>query len=120
MIALAARWDVRWLLSSADVVDWLAERGGQVDASTICDYLVRVFTRRFIAAARPHCPAVAKRWRVDPTYLRIVNRWHYLYRVIDDHRPIVDVYVSDGATQPQPRLFEASVETSPFNCNGTP
>ena len=32
------------------------------------------------------------RWRVDETYLKIGGRWRYLYRAIDEHDQIVDVY----------------------------
>jgi IS6 family transposase len=35
VIALAVRWYVRYRLSYADVVEWLAERGVSVDRSTV-------------------------------------------------------------------------------------
>lgn len=94
VIALAVRWYLRFRLSYADVVEWLAERGVTVDASTIYDW-VRAFTPRFIAAARQHQIAVGKRWRVDETYLRIGGRWRSLYRAIDEYGQIVDVFLSD-------------------------
>src|SRR5687767_11439286 len=64
VIALAVRWYLRYRLSYADLVEWLAERGVTVDPSTIYDW-VRRFTPRFIAAARAHRSQVGKRWRVD-------------------------------------------------------
>ena len=67
IIALAVRWYLRYRLSYADVAEWLAERGITVDPSTIYDW-VRVFTPRFIEAARAHRAAVGRRWRVDETY----------------------------------------------------
>ncbi len=73
VIALAVRWYLRYRLSYADVVEWLAERGIQVDASTIYDW-VQTFTPRFIAAARPHRATVGTRWRVDETCLKIGKR----------------------------------------------
>ncbi len=35
VIALATRWYVRYRLSYADVVEWLAERGVMIDRSTV-------------------------------------------------------------------------------------
>jgi len=94
VIALAVRWYLRYRLSYADVAEWLTERGLTVDPSTIYDW-VRVFTSRFIAAARAYRTQVGKRWWVDETYLKIGGRWRYLYRAIDEHGQIVDVYLSD-------------------------
>jgi transposase-like protein len=94
VIALAVRWYLRFRLSYADVVEWLAERGVEVDASTVYDW-VRVFTPRFISAVGAHRSAVGRRWRVDETYIKIAKRWHYLFRAIDEHGQIVDVYLSD-------------------------
>src|SRR3712207_822983 len=53
MIALAVRWYRRYRLSDADVVEWRAQRGVEVDARTVYDW-VRAFTPRFIHAARAH------------------------------------------------------------------
>lgn len=94
IIALAVRWYLRYRLSYADVVEWLGERGVSVDPSTVYDW-VQTFTPHFIAAARTHRSAVGHRWRVDETYLKIDGRWRYLYRAIDEHGQIVDVYLSD-------------------------
>ena len=93
VIALAVRWYLRYRLSYEDVVEWLAERGVTVDPSTIYDW-VQAFTPHFIEAARMHRSEVGRRWRVDETYIKIAKRWHYLFRVIDEHGQIVDVYLS--------------------------
>ncbi len=104
VIALAVRWYVRFRLSYADVVELLAERGITVDPSTVYDW-VRAFTPRFIAAARSHRSAVGHRWRVDETYLKIGGRWRYLYRAIDEHGQIVDVYLSERRNAPAAHTF---------------
>ncbi len=70
IIAFAVRWYVRYRLSYAEVVEWLAERGIIVDPSTIYDW-VRAFTPRFIDAARTHRSPIGFRWRVDKTYLNV-------------------------------------------------
>src|SRR3712207_9096690 len=70
VIALAVRWYLRFRLSYADVVELLAERGVEVDARTIYDW-VRAFTPHFIAAAHAHRSLIGQRWRVDETYIKI-------------------------------------------------
>src|SRR5918998_1698259 len=64
VIALAVRCSLRYRLSYADVVEWLAERGVSVDPSTVYDW-VRAFTPRFIAAARAFRTPIGRWWRVD-------------------------------------------------------
>ncbi len=112
VIALAVRWYLRYRLSYAEVAEWLAERGVSVDPSTIYDW-VRAFTPRFIAAARAHRSAIGRRWRVDETYIKVGKRWHYLYRAIDEHGQIVDVYLSDRRNAAAAQaFFEAAIDTS--------
>jgi transposase-like protein len=112
VIALAVRWYLRYRLSYEDVVEWLAERGVTVDPSTVYDW-VRAFTPRFIAAARAFRSWVGQRWQVDETYIKVGTRWHYLYRAIDEHGQIVDVYLSHrrNAVVAQ-AFFEAAIDTS--------
>jgi transposase-like protein len=104
VIALAVRWYLRYRLSYADVAEWLAERGITVDPSTIYDW-VRAFTPRFIEAARTHRAPVGSRWRVDETYLKIGGRQRYLFRAIDEHGQIIDVYLSDRRNADAARTF---------------
>lgn len=112
VIALAVRWYLRYRLSYAEVAEWLAERGITVDPSTIYDW-VRAFTLRFIEAARPHRSPIGLRWRVDETYLKIGHRWCYLYRAIDEHGQIVDVYLSDRRNAAAARtVFQEAIDTS--------
>src|SRR5690348_15109820 len=52
LIALAVRWYLRYRLSLADVVEWLAERGITIERSTVYRWVQR-FTPLFRDAARP-------------------------------------------------------------------
>ena len=94
VIALAVRWYVRYRLSYADVVEWLAERGLIVDRSTIYRWVQR-FLPLFGEAARSYRRAVGKKWRVDETYTRLQGRWTYIYRAIDQDGQVVDAYFSE-------------------------
>ncbi len=104
IITLAVRWYLRYRLSYADVAEWLAERGITVDRSTIYDW-VQTFTPRFITAARAYRTPVGQRWWVDETYLKIDGRWRYVFRAIDEHGQVVDVYLSDRRNTAAARAF---------------
>src|SRR5215207_3473770 len=91
VIALAVRWYVRYRLSYADLVEWLAERGVDVDRSTLYRW-VRCFLPLLGEAARRYRHPVGERWRVDETYCRLQGRWAYCYRAIDQ---VVDVRFSE-------------------------
>ena len=93
MIALAVRHSVRYRLSSADVVEWFAERGLVVDRSTVYRWVQR-FLPLFGAAARAHRTPVGTAWRVDETYTRLNGHAVSIDRAIDQAGQVVDAYFS--------------------------
>ncbi len=94
------------------MAEWLAERGITVDPSTVYDW-VRAFTPRFIAAARAHRAVIGRRWRVDETYIKVGKCWYYLYRAIDEHGHIVDVYLSARRNAAAAQAFlKGAIQTS--------
>jgi IS6 family transposase len=112
IIALAVRWYLRYRLSYADVAELLAERGVQVDASTVCDW-VREFAPLYEDAARQFRRAVGSSWRVDETYTKIAGKAAYVYRAIDGHGQVVDVYVSQRrATADAATFFRRAIEAT--------
>jgi IS6 family transposase len=90
---LAVRWYLRYSLSYRDVEELLAERGIVVDHVTIYRWVQR-FTPELIDAARPSRHVAGDRWFVDETYLKVAGRWVYLYRAIDQHGQVIDVFAS--------------------------
>jgi IS6 family transposase len=93
VILLAVRWYLRYGLSCRDVEELLAERGINVDHVTICRWVQR-FTSLLIDAARPCRHSVGDRWFVDETYVKVAGVWRYVYRAVDQHGQVIDVYVS--------------------------
>ena len=93
IIVLAVRWYLRYGLSYRDVEELLAERGIEVDHVTVYRWVQR-FTPLLADAARPCRHAVGDRWFVDETYVKVAGRWRYVYRAVDQHGQIIDVYVS--------------------------
>ena len=93
VIILAVRWYLRYGLSYRDVEELLAERGIEADHVTLYRW-VQHFTPILIDAARPVRHLVGNRWFVDETYVKIAGIWRYVYRAIDEHSQVIDIYVS--------------------------
>ena len=70
---------------------------------------VQRFTPLLADAARPCRHAVGDRWYVDETYVKVVGRWRYVYRAIDQYGQIVDVYVSPRRDIQAARRFFVTV-----------
>ena len=93
VIMLAVRWYLRFGLSYRDLEELLAERGVEVDHVTLFRWVQR-FAPLLVDAARPCRHVVGSRWFVDETYVKVAGRWQYVYRAVDEHGQVIDVYVS--------------------------
>jgi transposase-like protein len=93
VIVLAVRWYLRFGLSYRDVEELLAERGVDVDHTTIYRWVQR-FTPLLAEVARPCRHAVGAGWQVDETYVKVAGRWRYICRAIDQFGQVIDVFVS--------------------------
>ena len=101
------RWYLQFGLSDRDVEELLAERGIEVDHVTVFRWVQR-FTPLLADAARPCRHAVGDCWYVDETYVKVAGRWRYVYRAIDQHGQVIDVYVSARRDTRAPRRFFAT------------
>jgi len=93
VILLAVRWYLRYGLSYRDLEELLAERGIEVDHVTLYRWVQR-FTPLIVDAARPCRHTVGDRWFVDETYVKVAGTWRYVYRAVDQHGQVIDIYVS--------------------------
>ncbi len=112
VIALAVRWYVRYRLSYADVVEWLAERGLPVDRSTIYRWVQR-FLPLFGEGARAYRRPVGAKWRADELDTRLNGKWTYIERAIDEDGQVVDAYVSQRRTAEAAQAFLSGRLTRP-------
>jgi transposase-like protein len=72
----------------------MAERGISVDHATVHHWVVRYSTElleRFNGRKR----AVAGKWHVDETYIKVRRQWRYLYRAIDSNGDTVEFWFSE-------------------------
>jgi IS6 family transposase len=93
LILCAVRWYLRYSLSLRDVEELLAERGLEVDHTTIWRWVQR-YGPELEQRLRRHLKPTNKSWRVDETYIRVQGRWCYLYRAIDSTGATIDFLLS--------------------------
>ena len=93
IIVLCVRWYLRYPLSYRNLEEMMAERGLQVDHSTIARWVLSyapVLNERIRAEMRRPTGS----WRVDETYIRVAGQWTYLYRAIDSAGDTIDFLLS--------------------------
>ena len=89
LIVQAVTWYLRYPLSYRDLEEMFAERGFEVDHSTINRWVLTyapMIEKRLRRFRKPHCGSI----RIDETYIKIRGQWRYLYRAIDKHGTAVD------------------------------
>src|SRR6266542_1552175 len=104
VITLAVRCYLRFGLSYRDLEELLAERGIEVDHVTLYRWV-----QRFHAVGDRRGPAcrhlAGDRWFVDETYVKVSGVWRYVYRAVDQHGQVIDVYVSQRSDIASARGF---------------
>jgi IS6 family transposase len=104
VILLSVRWYLRYGLSYRDLEELLAERGIEVDHVTLYRWVQR-FTPLLITAARPTRHLAGDRWFVDETYVKVGGVWSYVYRAVDQHGQVIEIYVSSRRDIASARRF---------------
>ncbi len=87
---MCVRWYVAYGLSVRNLEETMAERGVEVDNSTVHRWAIKLLSileKTFRRRERP----VGKIWRVDETYIKIKGKWKYLYRAVDKAGEPVDL-----------------------------
>jgi transposase, IS6 family len=82
IILLNVRWYCRYALSYRNLEKMMAERGVEVDHSTINRWVLK-YAPELDKRIRRHLKPTNDSWRVDETYIQIKGQWKYLYRAVD-------------------------------------
>ncbi|GAM07732.1 IS6 family transposase, partial [Novosphingobium sp. MBES04] len=105
VILWAVRWYCRYGISYRDLEEMLAERGIDVDHTTIYRWVQR------------YAPEMEKRlrwfwrrgfdpsWRLDETYVKVRGKWTYLYRAVDKRGDTIDFFLSSTRSAKAAKRF---------------
>ena len=89
IILQTVRWYLAYALSYRDIEELLAERGLQVDHSTINRWVIQ-FAPLLEAEFHQRKRRCNGRLRLDETYIKVKGQWLYLYRAVDSSGETVD------------------------------
>jgi transposase-like protein len=93
IILLNVRWYCRYPLSYRNLEEIMAERGVEVDHSTINRWVLK-YAPELDKRVRPHLKPTKDSWRVDETYIKVRGAWKYLYRAVDSAGNTLDFMLS--------------------------
>jgi len=82
IILLCVRWYLRYCLSYRDLEKMMAERGLNLDHTTIYRR-VQKYAPELEQRGKPHLKQTNDSWRVDETYIKVKGPWMYLNRAVD-------------------------------------
>ncbi|MFQ6283765.1 IS6 family transposase [Yersinia enterocolitica] len=95
IILWAVCWYCKYGISYRELQEMLAERGINVDHTTIYRWVQRYapeMDKRLRWYGRH--PTDLLPWHLDETYVKIGGKWAYLYRAVDSHGRTIDFYLS--------------------------
>jgi len=93
VILLAVRYYLQLGVGAERIAGLLADRGVDVSGRTILRW-VQKFGPALATEVQRHRRPVATTWLVDETYVKILGKWHYLYRGIDSDGQVLDCWLS--------------------------
>jgi putative transposase len=89
IILWGVRWYVAYPISYRQLEEMMAERGVDVDHSSLNRWVLKYTPLLEIAFRRGKRP-VRSSWRLDETYISVKGQWKYLYRAVDGSGDTVD------------------------------
>jgi len=94
VVLWAVRWYCRYGVSYRDLEQMIAERGVNVDHTTIYRWVQRFALEMEKRLRWQWCRPKSRSWRIDETYVKVRGRWAYLYRAVDKFGNTIDFYLS--------------------------
>ena len=82
IILQTVRWYLKYPLSYRNLKEMMAERGINVDHTTIMRW-IHQYSPEIEKKIRRHLRPTNDSWRVDETYIKVKGEWKYLYRAVD-------------------------------------
>ncbi len=93
VILLCVRWYLAYNLSLRNLKEMMAERGVDLDHSTVHRWVI-CFSPKLLERFNRRKRQVTRKWKLDETYIKVNSEWLYLYRAIDSNGDTVEFYFS--------------------------
>jgi putative transposase len=93
VILLCVRWYLAYNLSLRNLKEMMAERGIDLDHSTVHRWVI-CFSPKLLERFNRKKRQVPRKWNLDETYIKVKREWLYLYRAIDSNGDAVEFYFS--------------------------
>ncbi|WP_424140548.1 IS6 family transposase [Roseomonas chloroacetimidivorans] len=116
VILWAVRWSLMFPISYRDLALMLADRGVEVDHTTIFRW-VQACAPEFEKRIRPYLHPSNGSWRVDETYVRVKGRWMYLYRAVDSCGQTIDFLLAAKRDAAAAKRFFRKALSQPHTVN---
>src|SRR5512134_797473 len=104
IILWAVRWYLQFPISYRDLERMLADRGVEVDHTTMYRWVQR-FAPELEKRLRRHLRPCRGPWHVDETYIRVAGQWRYLYRAVDGSGQTIEFLLSARRDKKAARRF---------------
>ena len=104
IILQAVRWYLKYPLSYKNLEEIMAERGINVDHTTIMRW-VHQYSPEIEKKIRKHIRPTNDSWKVDETYIKVKGKWKYLYRAVDSTGDTIDFMLSAKRNQKAAKRF---------------
>jgi IS6 family transposase len=104
VILLAVRYYLQLGAAAERIAGILADRGIDVSGRTILRW-VQKFGPALADVVRQHRTRPVTTWLVDETYVKILGKWHYLYRGVDLDGQVLDCWLSATRDLPAAEAF---------------
>ncbi|MBC3910942.1 IS6 family transposase [Undibacterium umbellatum] len=104
VMLLCVRWYAAYALSLRNLEEMMAERGVEVDHTTVHRWAVRILPV-LAKVLRHRKRPVGRSWRMDETYIQVGKQWKYLYRAVDRLGHTVDFLLTAKRDHAAARRF---------------
>ncbi len=102
-------WYCSYALSYRNIEEMMAERGLNIDHSTLNRWVVH-YAPKLEKAFHKKKKRPGNRWRMDETYLKVRGQWRYYYRAVDkEGNTIVFLLTAKRDTKAALRFFNKAI-----------
>ena len=106
-ILYAVFFYVRYGVSYRDLEEIMAERGVDVDHTTLNRWVIK-YAPLIATEAQRRKSGTSTSWRMDETYIKVKGKWMYYYRAIDKFGKTLDFMLSEQRDEAAATAFLTS------------